>query len=74
VVPVTGDMPLSSDSRKALGDTVEEAESFRHDTIRCAHLLLGILRTENSTAAAILHENEITYPRILGIAKELPPE
>jgi ATP-dependent Clp protease ATP-binding subunit ClpC len=53
-VSLTVDLPLSDQAKHALAFAAEEAERFRHRYIGTEHLLLGLLRAENSIAAAIL--------------------
>jgi len=55
------DLPLSQDSRRALSYAAEESMAMRHSSIDCGHLLLGLLRLENSTAAVLLREFGIEY-------------
>jgi ATP-dependent Clp protease ATP-binding subunit ClpC len=50
----TIDLPLSNKAKQALTFAAEEAERFGHHYIGTEHLLLGLLRVENSIAAAIL--------------------
>lgn len=55
------DLPLSKESKRALHYAAEESKSLRHGVIDCGHLLLGILRLENSTASVVLGEFGIGY-------------
>lgn len=55
-VPTSLDLPLSSESKRVLAYAAEEAERLGHKHIGTEHLLLGLLREENSFAAEILHE------------------
>lgn len=55
-VPVSMDLPLSHESKRALAYTAEEAEQLNHSKIGTGHLLLGLLREEKSAAAEILRE------------------
>lgn len=52
-VSISVDVPMSTDSKRVLTYAAEEAPAPRE--ISTAHLLLGILRTENCFAAEILH-------------------
>jgi ATP-dependent Clp protease ATP-binding subunit ClpC len=53
-VSLTVDLPLSIEAKQALTFAAEEAERFGHRHIGTEHLLLGLLRVENSIAAEIL--------------------
>jgi len=55
-VPTSADLPLSSECRRILAYAAEEAERLNHHHIGTEHLLLGILREENSVAAQVLQE------------------
>jgi hypothetical protein len=54
--PIAGavEVPLSADSKQVLIFAAEEADSLGHKRICIAHLLLGMLRVERSSAASIL--------------------
>ena len=47
-------IPLSEASRRALAFAADEAERLLHDYVGTEHVLLGLLREDGSTAAAIL--------------------
>jgi catechol 2,3-dioxygenase-like lactoylglutathione lyase family enzyme len=47
-------MPLSAHSKQALTYAVAESERLKHDSVGTEHLLLGLLRTEDSEASKIL--------------------
>jgi hypothetical protein len=65
------DLPLSKDSKRALTCAAEESAALGHPSIDCCHLLLGILRIETSTAAAVLREFGIEYASYRTEAAEL---
>ena len=48
------DLPLSNEGRRILAYAAEEAERLRHGQIGTEHLLLGMLREEQSLASQIL--------------------
>jgi len=50
------DLPLSNECKRILAYSAEEAERLNHRHIHAEHLLLGILREENCTAAQILNQ------------------
>ncbi|MBO0725776.1 MAG: hypothetical protein J2P52_09270 [Blastocatellia bacterium] len=49
------DLPLSGESKRALFFAAEESDQLGHRHIGTEHLLLGLLRVENSVAAEILN-------------------
>jgi ATP-dependent Clp protease ATP-binding subunit ClpC len=53
------DLPLSNEGKRVLAYSAEEAERLSHRHIGTEHLLLGLLREENSFAANILHERGV---------------
>jgi ATP-dependent Clp protease ATP-binding subunit ClpC len=53
-VSTSPDLPLSEDTKKALAFAVHEAESMGHASVGSEHLLLGLLRIEECTAARYL--------------------
>jgi Uma2 family endonuclease len=60
------DLPLSHESKRVLAWGAEEAERMQHKVIGTPHLLLGLLREENSFGAQLLREQGLT----LGLARE----
>lgn len=50
------DLPLSSDSKRALGFASNEADRLAHRQIGTEHLLLGLLHVEGCIAAQLLRE------------------
>ena len=54
------DLPLSHKSKRVLAYGAEEAERMGHKHIGTAHLLLGLLREEESFAAQLLREQGLT--------------
>jgi hypothetical protein len=67
-VPTSADLPLSSECKRILAYAAEEAERLTHRHIGTEHLLLGILREENSVAAQVLWERGL---RLAAIRDEL---
>src|SRR6266404_495814 len=51
---VSVDLPLSNECKRALHYATEEAEALSHQHIGTEHLLLGLLREEESFAAQLL--------------------
>jgi ATP-dependent Clp protease ATP-binding subunit ClpC len=50
------DIPLSGEAKRVLAYAAEESERLGNRHIGTEHLLLGLMREENSTAAEILYE------------------
>jgi ATP-dependent Clp protease ATP-binding subunit ClpC len=48
------DLPLAEDTKRALAFAVQESESMGHSEVGTQHLVLGILRSEDSAAAQFL--------------------
>ncbi|MFN0112250.1 MAG: ATP-dependent Clp protease ATP-binding subunit [Blastocatellia bacterium] len=55
-IPNNIDLPLSSEAKHVLAFAAEESERLGNRHIGTEHLLLGLLREENSVAAEILYE------------------
>jgi len=53
-VSTSPDLPLAEETKKALAYAVHEAESMGHPNVGSEHLVLGLLRVEESTAATYL--------------------
>ncbi len=53
-VSTSPDLPLAEETKKALAYAVHEAESMGHPSVGSEHLVLGLLRVEESTAAQYL--------------------
>ncbi len=53
-VSTSPDLPLAEETKKALAYAVHEAESMSHPNVGSEHLVLGLLRVEESTAAQYL--------------------
>ena len=54
---------FSLNSRRALAATEREARSLKHGHVATVHLLLGLLRTEDSVAARALRLMGVTYAK-----------
>jgi len=51
------DLPLSDSGKRVLTAAAEEAEKLNHRHIGTEHLLLGLLRDENSLPSKLLRQN-----------------
>jgi ATP-dependent Clp protease ATP-binding subunit ClpC len=67
-VSSTIDLPLSGEAKRVLAFAAEESTRLGHRHIGTEHLLLGLLREENSVAAEILYERGI---RLSDVRQEL---
>ena len=59
-IPTSVDLPLSHESKRALAYAAEESERMKHKHIGTTHLLLGLLREEESYAGQLLREHGLT--------------
>jgi len=55
------DLPLSQETKRALALGAEESERLQQKQIDTPHLVLGLLRVEDSTAAKLLREQGLDY-------------
>jgi predicted enzyme related to lactoylglutathione lyase len=58
------DIPLSNESKHVLAYAAEEAERLGHPFISTEHLLLGILREQNSFASQLLQQHGINVGEV----------
>jgi Clp amino terminal domain, pathogenicity island component/DinB superfamily len=65
--------PLSHESKRALAFAAEEAERLNHQQIDSSHLVLGLLREEDSLAAKLLRKYGMTLERCREIARQALP-
>jgi hypothetical protein len=72
--PTSIDLPLSDGSKRVLANAVDEAQGLAHDYIGTEHLLLGLLREEVGTAAAILREFGVNADKLRREFAEKPSE
>ena len=63
-VSTSVELPLSDQSKRVLNHAAEEAERLLFNYIGTEHILLGLLREENSVAAEILHEKGLKLTRV----------
>jgi len=73
-VATSMDLPVSMEVRRALAHAAEEAESLNHKHIQSPHLVLGLLRVEESLAAKLLRKHGLEYERYREIVGQAPPE
>lgn len=58
------EVPFSSDTKRVLQHTAEEADRLRHSDIGTPHLLLGLLSVEDSVPASILTEKGMRLHKV----------
>jgi len=63
-VSTSVDLPLSNEGKRVLAYAAEEAARLSHQHIGTEHLLLGLLREENSFAAQLLKERGVMLSQI----------
>jgi ATP-dependent Clp protease ATP-binding subunit ClpC len=68
------DLPLSIPSKRVLAYAAEEAERLGHKHIGTEHILLGLLREEDSLASQILKERGIELDKIRQELARVPAE
>ena len=56
-IPTSVDLPLSDELKRVMAYAAEEADRLRHKQVGPEHLLLGLLREEQSPSSALLREN-----------------
>ena len=73
-ISVSVDLPLSEGCKRVLAYAAEEAERLDHKHIGAEHLLLGLLREEESLAAKLLRERGIDIDRVRKDITAAPPD
>jgi ATP-dependent Clp protease ATP-binding subunit ClpC len=73
-VAASVDLPLSHESKRALAYAAEESERLNQQSIGTAHLVLGLLRVEDSLAEKLLRKHGITLDQRREIARQSPPQ
>ena len=63
-VSTSVELPLSNESKRVLTYAAEEAERLLCNYIGTEHILLGLLREEQSVAAEMLREKGLRLPRV----------
>ena len=65
------EIPLADEAKNVLWYAAEESEGMGHRHIGTEHLLLGLLRVEDSFAAGVLREQGIGYEAVREALKEM---
>ena len=55
ILPTHVEMPFAKSVRRVLQNAVQEADALGHATVRPEHLILGIMRDEDTSAWKTLH-------------------
>jgi hypothetical protein len=63
-LPASIELPIDEPTQRVLNYAVEEADDLGHQYINTEHLVLGLLREEESFAADILRRHEITMSEV----------
>jgi hypothetical protein len=66
------DLPLSTDAKRSLAFGAQESSELNHKVIDCGHLVLGLLRMENSVAAVALQQFGIDSESYRKVVTESP--
>jgi len=72
-IAMSVDLPLSQESKRALGYGAEEAERLGHKQIDAPHLLLGLMRVQGSLAAQLLQQHGMEIDAYRSVVAEMPP-
>ena len=67
---VSVDLPLSSQSERALNHAAAEANRLHQSFVAPVHLMLGIMHEQASFAAGVLRENDISLSQLAEEAKQ----
>lgn len=64
---------FSQRARRILAAAQEEADTLHNTTIETPHILLAMLRVEDSVAYRVLHDLKIDYDRVLPVVRSANP-
>jgi hypothetical protein len=62
------DLPVSIEAKRALAYAAEEAERLNHKHIHTPHLVLGLMRVEDSLPAKLLRKHGVVLEKFRGFA------
>jgi ATP-dependent Clp protease ATP-binding subunit ClpC len=71
-IPTSVEIPFSPEVKRALNHAGEEADRLRHKHIGPEHLFLGLLKEEQSVAAAVLNQHGVTLAAARDYIATLP--
>ena len=71
-ISVSVDLPLSDESKRVLTYAAEEASALGHDFVDTGHVLLGLLRDENTLSSIILRAHGVKSDHVREMVKESP--
>jgi ATP-dependent Clp protease ATP-binding subunit ClpA len=72
-ISTTADLPLSHSCKRVLGYGAEEASTLNHPYIGSEHLLLGLMREQDTLAAQVLREFGVRVNLIRDEISKAPP-
>lgn len=72
-IPTSVDLPLSRGAKQALKQAEKERKDLGHKYVDAGHLVLGLLRVENCSAAVLLREQGIEYAGYRAIVNHAQP-
>ena len=64
------DLPLSMEAKRALAYAAEEAERLKHKHIHTSHLLLGLMRAEDSLPGKLLRKHGVVLEKFRTFAAQ----
>jgi hypothetical protein len=64
---------FSQSARRTLAAAQEEAEALRSSTVDTPHILLGMLRVEESVAYHVLRDMKMDYEKVLNVVRNVLP-
>ena len=72
-VSTSDELPLHDSCKKALHFALDESKRLFHGEVSAEHLLLGLVRYEDSTAGALLHDHGIQLHEVRDHVRSLGP-
>src|SRR5580692_11705713 len=72
--PTSVDLPVSRETARALAYAAEEAERLHHKHIHTPHLVLGLMRVEDSLPAKLLRKHGVVLEKFRTFAAQALPE
>src|SRR5207248_1759655 len=73
-IPPAVEIPFSPATKRILQYAMQEADDFDHTAIGSEHLLLGVLRENDSVAAALLKSHGLTLDHVRETIRQLLAE
>ena len=73
-IPVTADLPLSHDAKRALSHAAEQAEKLHDKHITAEHLLLGLLYEKDSPVAVLMRDMGVSMKKLRATVTRPAPQ